>query len=569
MIVQCPNCDSRYRVNDANVPASGGKITCPSCGDKFIVYPDAPDSHTQNSFEDKTSVAKAPALRELVNKMSPQRTEPDDLNAATEVMSSLDIPDSLTSDTQNIATDGTVEMASPDIAQLRAQDQAHQEADEYGGDFASTEILSSDALDSLGFHLPSDANDSPHFGETREHAPLRTQLESSAATGRLTLDNTPQMQSAPTRERPSLQPPQFGLDDTALFTPPAKPKPPALPPLPNPPALPKPAAATLPEPQGDSIEFFEPDPPAADPAHEGPWKLKTNFGLTYEFSDNASLKSWLSNRDDLDGYELAGDADFFPVHAWPQFQPRRPNRTVGMAAIPMRGPLDPTPAPAGPEPTHRSGPFDQVSATPHLGLNTPQFSSTGPTPSWDPPVSAQPPRQPIQPQNARAPSADSKLNLILWPIAGVLFAIGVLLAVQVLGVYDVKSALFGPAGDPPPSQAQPASQEPAPIAAPASPPGEPVDPNAVTPEVTRAVDRLLKDAEQAMANNRLQSASVKLNNAKLLDPERVSIYVLFVEVYTKMGRTEDAQAAQKTLDELRGAPTQDIDKIPGEDEDED
>src|SRR5690554_7096277 len=119
MIVQCPNCDSRYRVNDANVPASGGKITCPSCGDKFIVYPDAPDSHTQNSFEDKTSVAKAPALRELVNKMSPQRTEPDDLNAATEVMSSLDIPDSLTSDTQNIATDGTVEMASPDIAQLR------------------------------------------------------------------------------------------------------------------------------------------------------------------------------------------------------------------------------------------------------------------------------------------------------------------------------------------------------------------------------------------------------------------------------------------------------------------
>src|SRR5690554_2104122 len=206
MIVQCPNCDSRYRVNDANVPASGGKITCPSCGDKFIVYPDAPDSHTQNSFEDKTSVAKAPALRELVNKMSPQRTEPDDLNAATEVMSSLDIPDSLTSDTQNIATDGTVEMASPDIAQLRAQDQAHQEADEYGGDFASTEILSSDALDSLGFHLPSDANDSPHFGETREHAPLRTQLESSAATGRLTLTIRPRCNPPPRASDPRCNP---------------------------------------------------------------------------------------------------------------------------------------------------------------------------------------------------------------------------------------------------------------------------------------------------------------------------------------------------------------------------
>src|SRR5690554_7969198 len=125
------------------------------------------------------------------------------------------------------------------------------------------------------------------------------------------------MQSAPTRERPSLQPPQFGLDDTALFTPPAKPKPPALPPLPNPPALPKRAAATLPEPQGDSIEFFEPDPPAAGPAQEGPWKLQTSFGLSYEFSDNASLKSWLSNRADLDGYGLAGEADLSGGHAWP------------------------------------------------------------------------------------------------------------------------------------------------------------------------------------------------------------------------------------------------------------
>lgn len=564
MIVQCPNCDSRYRVNDANVPASGGKITCPSCSDKFIVYPDTPDAHTQNSFEDKTSVAKAPALRELVDKISPQRSEPDDLSAATEVMSSHEIPDSLTADTQNIATDGTVEMASPEIAQLRAQDQAHQDAEDYdGGDYASTEILSGDALESLGFHLPGGTDDSAHLGQTREHAPLRTQLDSSQATGRLKLDHTPQLQSAPTRERPSLQPPPFGLDDTALFTPPTKPKPPALPPLPSPPGPPKPAPPTPPQPQDESIEFLEPDPPAVDPAHEGPWKLKTNFGLTYEFSDNASLKTWLSNRDDLDGYELAGDADFFPVHAWPQFQPRRPNRTIGMAAIPMRGPLESTGAPAAPASPQRSGPFDQVSATPHLGFNTPQNAPTGPTPGWNPGAPAQPPRQPIQPPRGAGASSDSKLNLILWPIAGVLFAIGVLLAVHVLGIYDVKSALFAPEHDPAAPQAQPAPQAPAPV----PPPPEPVDPNAVTPEVTRAVDRLLRDAEEAMANNRLQSASIKLNNAKLLDPERVSIYVLFVEVYTKMGRTEDAEAAQKTLDELRGIPTEDIDKNPGENED--
>ena len=145
-----------------------------------------------------------------------------------------------------------------------------------------------------------------------------------------------------------------------------------------------------------------------------------------------------------------------------------------------------------------------------------------------------------------------------------LFAIGVLLAVQVLGIYDIKSALFGAPDKTLASDAQPATPQPG---APVNAPAEIADPNAITPEVTKAVDRLLEDAEDAMANNRLQSASVKLNNAKLLDPERVAIYVLFVEVYTKMGRPEDAQAAQNTLDELRGTPAKDIDKKPGEDED--
>lgn len=37
------------------------------------------------------------------------------------------------------------------------------------------------------------------------------------------------------------------------------------------------------------------------------WKLKTSFGLVYDFPDTASLQAWLSGREDLDGYLLSRD----------------------------------------------------------------------------------------------------------------------------------------------------------------------------------------------------------------------------------------------------------------------
>lgn len=342
--------------------------------------------------------------------------------------------------------------------------------------------------------------------------------------------------------------------------------------------MPAPAIPAPPKPAPEPASAPSPAPlesGGTDPAHEGPWKLKTNFGLTYEFSDNASLQNWLSNREDLEGYELAGDDDFFPVSSWPQFQPKRasynPNRTFGMAAIPQKAPR-PQAQPASPNfstpDRPASGPFDQASATPQPGM-TPAPGPAAPR-NWDSLNTAEPPRKIIQPNTYRAPSRDSKLNWILWPIIGVLFAVGVLLLVQLLGVYDIKSAVLGETVTESADPQEFAVDEPG--AAPSADEAQEGEDAAqkTSPEVTKAVDRLLRDAEQAIENNRLQSASVKLNNAKLLDPERVSIYVLFVEVYTQMGRPEDAQAAQKTLDELRGTTPPAVADDPGDErEDED
>ena len=38
MIVTCPNCSSRYRIDPSKIRGRGAKITCPTCAHKFVVY---------------------------------------------------------------------------------------------------------------------------------------------------------------------------------------------------------------------------------------------------------------------------------------------------------------------------------------------------------------------------------------------------------------------------------------------------------------------------------------------------------------------------------------------------
>lgn len=38
MIVTCPSCNSRYKIDAAKIKGRGAKITCPNCSHKFVVY---------------------------------------------------------------------------------------------------------------------------------------------------------------------------------------------------------------------------------------------------------------------------------------------------------------------------------------------------------------------------------------------------------------------------------------------------------------------------------------------------------------------------------------------------
>lgn len=579
MIVQCPNCDSRYRVNDANVPASGGKITCPSCQDRFIVYPDPPETEVENAFEDKTSVALGPDLRQLVDKMGHQNKAPvddDDVGPPTEVMSSLDIPNSINFHTKDVPDDGTVEFASPELETLLPPDtNAATTPPEEEDQFASTEILDSDALEHMNFRDPSAEPSGPTTSmdaETRERAPLRTQLDGGSATQRLDPEDIYEPDFGADAQQADIYLPEYAPAKTEPIAPPSRPTPPRkLSPnnLPVQPGSPQEKAPAMPPSQPANAQAEAPDTPGPDASHQGPWKLKTSFGITYEFSDRESLQNWLQNREDLEGYELAGSAEFFPVDAWPQFQGQpsahNPNRSHGMpnaqTPAPVSGAHAAVTGPSG-APRSNSGAFQQTSNAPNSGSSAPQGpppSSPGPSP-WDSAGPVPPVGKVIEPNSYQPPSRDSKANWLLWPVAGVLFAIVVLLIVQVTGLYDIKSAVLG---EPPPAAAPEQPSTPG-VAQPGASAGSesaaPEDPQAVSaenpqgasPEVTKAVDRLIEDAERALENNRLQSASAKLNNAKLLDPERISIYVLLVDVFTRMGRQEEAATAQKTLDELRG-----------------
>ena len=40
MIVTCPSCEARYKINASKIKGRGAKITCPKCKHRFVVYRD-------------------------------------------------------------------------------------------------------------------------------------------------------------------------------------------------------------------------------------------------------------------------------------------------------------------------------------------------------------------------------------------------------------------------------------------------------------------------------------------------------------------------------------------------
>jgi predicted Zn finger-like uncharacterized protein len=63
MIVTCPSCAARYKIDQEKIKARGAKITCPSCSHKFVVYRegDASSSSSPLASDQPLAIDSAPS----------------------------------------------------------------------------------------------------------------------------------------------------------------------------------------------------------------------------------------------------------------------------------------------------------------------------------------------------------------------------------------------------------------------------------------------------------------------------------------------------------------------------
>ncbi len=553
MIVQCPSCSKRYRVNDDNIPASGGKIRCPACSHSFVVYPDTGGDQGGEVHEpgEKTQVAKRPNMEELLKGMQNQGGGAGaDADAGggggepeadkTEVMSGSELPDfgNLFGGGGEAGPDATTEMSNP---------------------------LGSPG-DSLPGMTPDPAEDD------------RATQEIDANIARESLN---QVQEIAESSAPVTGPGGGDDDETQIASPP-----PDLGEIPRPgqqqrasvPDDPTPPPGHSPSGAG-SVGGGQQSGP--DPDHDGPWKLRTSFGLTYEFTDNDSLRDWMAKkneREELEGFDLSADGEaFFPLTEFPQFKQalaggsgaHRPSpgsgarRPSSPGSVPGSGPMGAPPSPGaagqnpsspgvsgGPasQPGGRTGSSAGGSAAPmppsgggHSPFQTAASPAVGPGDKPEQPAAA---KEKINPdEKFQPPSRDGNLlNWMLWGAFGLLFVAAVILALQLGGVISLGGE----------EEEEVAQEEALPEGIPEEAIDEDDDSGGISERARSEAQRLMESAESDMESNRLASALDRLERASELDPTRFQLFEMQAEVHEQLGEEEQAQQLREHANELRG-----------------
>ena len=609
MIVQCPACNARYRIRDANIPASGGKIRCPSCGHSFVVYPEV----------------KKPSLSEMASSMASD-------DGATAVVSGADVAklqqyQALKEDLADSVGDGTVEIKNPmefweqlqkerglgkkpapaaaplpAAAPFPAASEEHSDA--YDEDDASpTEVVSAA---NLSFPFPSKPQAPASGPKPSIPSPYSTPDPVGAPTMPLQAVGGPS--TVPTPAVGGYSAPDPGFSAPPVSKPSGLPTP-AFPSSPNTPAqgsphTPAPYApmstqgqAQVPASQGgygvqasgggfapaapqggftpqaplgapsapnlmggttpgfgppmgapatsssdilaaiEEVSAAHDDGPSpgqqGDPNHAGPWKLKTNFGLTYEFPDTASLSSWLSSRDELDGYMLSATGDvFLELDAFPQLKRSESAPSRRMASSGFNSNANPPAA----QPGMPQNPFTAPPAS-GSGQFTPMASA------------AQGER--VTNTEYRPPSRNAKGNKILWLVFFFLLLTCGAIAVQTFGVFDIIGLVNGgPTEAAPVVEKAPVVDEKAHEQAAAEESDEDGD--------AEEIERVLKKVRRAFKANRLPAALDSLETVEMLDPNRIELHEMKAKIYKEMGQEEDAARAEKKVEELKSA-SKDVD----------
>lgn len=578
MIVQCPSCASRYRIRDANIPASGGKIRCPSCSHSFVVYPEASD---RSEDQDRTSITSEGQISKLMGQMDARQRQAM-VEDSTQLASSAEIDkiramEALKQELGDpLEMDGTVEIQNPmkvwqeaQAALSSARAAAHEDddiEDEY--EEAATQIADPAELHNFPFR-----REDPGLVEQSDPTFMMSRKPVAEASSDVFGDSSPGLDPAGIGS---------GMHPYAQNTPPggrnASPHSTGAATVPmqgvngkagGPPPMPPASTSGLTSAQlfeeseveveydeATSPKAFEshpsgPPPVAAaagpDPGHHGPWKLKTNFGLTYEFPDTRSLRSWLSSREELDGYQVSaddGDA-YYTLDKFPQLdrssgRQMMPSGNFSMPASHGSG-LTQAPRLDSPPPSAASASGLNRAPAYQSGLHQePQSTVTNAnTTARGPRVSGE----------YKPPSRDSGYKGVLWFVFFLLLLVAVAIALQTFGVVDlvklVKEDVLGQ------KPAVEAVQQPAQPANDGAAEQPPVDPAALEAEQEAEAQRLLKDARRLIEGNKLPQAMGKLETTANLVPDNPEVYELMADVHTRLGAADEAEKATAKAEELR------------------
>lgn len=289
MIVQCPACSARYRINAAKLPEGGGHIKCPKCGHAFFVQPE-PEGN-----------APAPAATSVPPPASRPSGEQPRV-ARTLALSGIDFGAALAAAQKGEKPEGSERKRQdtsddPALAEiLRSQ----SEGDALDQLFQRSGGLETDGdADDWSASLPSEFSVASADTDDSEDDPLARLLQESGTRPAVS-GSFPSAEPSGPAPLPSDKP----LDDLDAIDTTSE------------------IERLLAE--SDAVEPTEqeasggPELPTATPAGGpgdpadvdaagGKWRVKNAIGLHFDFPNLESLRTWLGNRDAHDGIQLTQD----------------------------------------------------------------------------------------------------------------------------------------------------------------------------------------------------------------------------------------------------------------------
>jgi hypothetical protein len=309
------------------------------------------------------------------------------------------------------------------------------------------------------------------------------------------------------------------------------------------------------------------------------WKLKTSFGLVYDFPDSDSLRKWLSARDDLSGYTLSHDgAVFQELTAYAKVLPenllqryRNPAPSLSMPAAPRQPPTknvtSTTPAVGGPGATGPS-PKKAAANAPVTGrMEAAPANSSVPGRGARDAKGGAGKEAKKGPRGMLPPPEEPKAAWWILPVGGTVALVVVLFLLQLVGLIDVRAIMAG-GGDeeegeltnaprvfeaPQGGGERPlAPQGGGEAGGPANPSGtDATGSGAVAPSPFRSSDHLrilLEQAQEEMRKREYPKALDTLRSAQVVAPNDPQVYELLSEAYDRSG---DRQASREAREKAR------------------